>query len=78
MPEQVTPKYFQPLETGNGGVLCPFNGSFRQPVVNDRHEYREKKYCLPVHMVIGSYMVHTRTGGAGFLKKKIKKIKKIL
>jgi hypothetical protein len=29
-------------------------------------------------MVIGSYMVHTRTGGEGFLQKKIKKIKKIL
>ena len=67
-------------------MLCPFNGAFRQPVANDRptryiidwgrptDEYREKKYCLTVHMVIGWYYGYTRTVEAGFLQKK-KKIK---
>ncbi len=72
---------------GSGGVLCPFNGAFRQPVANDRptryiitrgrpiDEYRGKNIVSPSIWLLVGTMVHTRTG-AGFCKKKLKKNKK--
>jgi hypothetical protein len=42
-------------------------------------EYREKKYCLTVHMVIGWYNDSYKDGwGKIFLKKNLKKNKKKL
>jgi hypothetical protein len=49
--------------------------AFRQPVANDlpTDEYQEKNIVSPSIWLLVGTMVHTRTGGRIFAKKKIKK-----